>query len=122
MSQYTLRPAQGIKRIYLYRWPVDFRKSYRGLSMLIETELGHNPFSGDLYFFINRHGSRIKAVFWERNGFVLYYKALDKDKFQWPRFDEELQIVDGQTVNWLLDGLNIDAMNPHKTLHYESLA
>lgn len=122
MSAHTLRPSQELKRVYLYRWPVDFRKSYRGLSMLIETELGHNPFSGDLYFFINRHRSRIKAVFWERNGFVLYYKVLDKDKFRWPDFGEELKVIDGQRANWLLDGLNIDAMKPHQTLHYESVA
>jgi len=122
MNTHTLRPSQNIKRVYLYRWPVDFRKSYRGLSVLIEAEIGHNPFSGDLYLFINRHGSRIKAVFWERNGFVLYYKALDKDKFHWPSFDEELKVIDGQTVNWLLDGLNIDAMKPHKTLQFEALA
>lgn len=42
----TLRPSTELKRVFLYRWPVEFRKSYRGLSVLIE--LGHNPFSGDL--------------------------------------------------------------------------
>ncbi len=122
MNRHTLRPSRHLKRIYLYRYPVDFRKSYRGLSALVEAELAHNPFSGDLYFFINRHGSRIKALFWERNGFVLYYKALDKDKFHWPHFDDELKVLDGQSVNWLLDGLNIDAMKPHKTLHFEALS
>lgn len=72
--------------------------------------------------FINRRGSRIKALFWERNGFVLYYKALDKDRFHWPAFDDELRVIDGEAVNWLLDGPNIDAMQLHKALHFDILA
>lgn len=76
MSAPTLRPPASLARVYLYRDPVDFRKSYRGLSVLVEQEIGHSPFSGDLYVFVNRDRSRIKMLFWERNGFVLYYKAL----------------------------------------------
>ena len=47
--QPTLRPAQHLNCVYLYRDPIDFRKSHRGLSAIIEMELGHNPFSGNLY-------------------------------------------------------------------------
>lgn len=71
-----LRPAWEMPEIYLYRAPVDFRKQANGLALLVEQELGHNPFSGALYAFTNRQQNKIKCLMWEDNGFVLYYKAL----------------------------------------------
>ena len=118
---HELRPATSLPRIHLYRKPVDFRKSYRGLSAIVELELGHNPFTGELYVFINRQRTKLKCLFWERNGFVLYYKALAEEKFHWPKHDEKLLTVTGQQINWLLDGYDITQMQGHKTLEYESV-
>jgi len=126
MSQ-TLRPAHDMPAIYLYRNPVDFRKSYRGLSAIVEQELGHNPFDGGLYVFTNRAHNKIKCLFWENNGFVLYYKvvlyykALAEEKFHWPSKSDELMTLTGQQINWLLDGYDIQQMKGHKKLHYEAL-
>ena len=117
----TLRPANSLPRVYLYRNPVDFRKSYRGLGAIVEQELGHNPFDGELYVFINRQRNKIKCLFWERNGFVLYYKALAEEKFQWPRHEEDLMTVTGQQINWLLDGYDLSQMQGHKVLQYDSV-
>lgn len=121
MSDYTLRPQNSLPQVYLYRYPVDFRKSYRGLGAIVEQQLGHDPFSGILYVFVNRHYSRIKCLFWENNGFVLYYKALAEEKFRWPKSGDELMTITGQQLNWLLDGYDISQMKPHKILHYEAL-
>ena len=120
MSHY-LRPADDMPRIYLYRNPVDFRKSFRGLAALVEQELGHNPFDGGFYAFTNRQRNKIKCLFWEDNGFVLYYKSLAEDKFRWPRPDDELMSLTGQQINWLLDGYDISLMQGHKKLHYEAV-
>jgi len=81
----AIRPSLKLTEVYLYRQAVDFRKSYRGLSAIIECELGHNPFTGTLYVFSNRQHNKIKCLFWEDNGFVLYYKALAEDRFKWPK-------------------------------------
>lgn len=120
MSQ-SLRPANTLQRVYLYRDPIDFRKSYRGLSAVVELELGHNPFDGELYVFINRQRNKIKCLFWERNGFVLYYKALAEEKFKWPKHEEEVLTVTGQQINWLLDGYDLAQMKGHKTLQYDGV-
>ena len=117
----SLRPANTLPRVYLYRQPVDFRKSHRGLSTIVELELNHNPFDGELYVFINRQRNKIKLLFWERNGFVLYYKALAEEKFHWPKHDEDVLTVTGQQINWLLDGYDITQMRGHKTLRYDSV-
>ena len=78
MRHRSLRPSLSLPEIYLYRAPVDFRKQAQGLAVLVEQELGHNPFTGALYAFTNRHRNKIKCLMWEDNGFVLYYKALDR--------------------------------------------
>jgi len=121
MSGYTLRPSSTLAQVYVYRKPVDFRKSYRGLAARVEQELKHNPFSGVLYVFCNRHRTRIKCLFWEDNGFVLYYKALAEERFRWPQDDQRLLTLTGQQLNWLLDGYDLAQMKGHKKLHYETL-
>ena len=117
----SLRPAHSMAKIYLYRDPVDFRKSYRGLAAIVEQELGHNPFDGDLYAFTNRQRNKIKCLFWEDNGFVLYYKALAEEKFRWPKPQDEIMALSTEQINWLLDGYDIGLMQGHKKLHYEAL-
>lgn len=116
-----LRPSRDLPQVYLYRKPVDFRKSYRGLAAIVELELEHNPFEGHLYAFVNRRRNKIKCLYWEDNGFVLYYKSLVKEKFKWPKPDEEVISINGEQMNWLLDGYDISKMTPHKKLHYSSL-
>jgi len=122
MTAPTLRPSNTLPLVYLYRDPVDFRKSYRGLSVLVEQEIGHNPFSGLLYVFSNRNRSRIKCLFWEETGFVLYYKALSEERFKWPRADDTLITITGEQLNWLLSGYDISLLQPHRVLQYESVS
>ena len=122
MTTPTLRPSQALPLVYLYRDPVDFRKSYRGLSLIVEQELGHNPFCGLLYCFSNRDRTRIKCLFWEETGFVLYYKALSEEKFKWPRRGESLMTITGEQLNWLLSGYDILLLKPHRRLAYESVS
>lgn len=119
---YSLRPSLEMTDIYLYREPVDFRKQSNGLAAIVERELGHNPFSGGLYVFTNRHRNRIKMLMWENNGFVLYYKALAEEKFLWPRNTDDAVIsLTGQQINFLLDGLDILRMKGHRKLQYSSV-
>ncbi len=117
----VMRPSNTLTEIFIYRDPIDFRKSHRGLAAIIELELGHNPFAGNLYAFTNRQRNKIKCLFWEDNGFVLYYKSLAEEKFKWPKRTEELLIVTGEQINWLLDSYDIMQMKAHKKLHYESV-
>ena len=118
---HVMRPSQSLTCIYLYHQPIDFRKSHNGLSAIIEYELGHDPFSGNLYAFTNKRRTKIKCIFWENNGFVLYYKALAEEKFKWPKGDAPTEQLTGQQINWLLDGIDIRAMKGHKKLHYNAL-
>jgi len=117
----VMRPNRALLQVFLNREPVDFRKSFNGLAAIVEQELDRNPFDGDLYAFINRRGNKIKCLFWERNGFVLYYKSLAEEKFSWPQQSDDLIALTGEQLNWLLDGYNINTMQAHKKVQYESV-
>jgi len=120
-TRHALRPNNNLPTIYLYKDSVDFRKGHRGLSAIVQMELGHDPFSSMLYVFRNRAFNKLKILFWENNGFVLYYKSLSEEKFHWPDSNDNLLTINGEQLNWLLDGYDIARMVPHKVLHYESV-
>jgi len=116
-----IRPVNEI-RVHLCRDVVDFRKQIRGLSVLVEEELELDPFSSHLFGFCNRRRNHIKLLLWERNGFVLWQKKLEADRFPWPR-DAETHVIElsGRDLNWLLDGMNVFVMKPHHELSYETV-
>jgi len=62
----VMRPSNSLIEVFIYRDPIDFRKSHRGLAAIIEQELGHNPFAGHLYAFTNRQRNKIKWIFGDR--------------------------------------------------------
>jgi transposase len=117
-----MRPGEEIE-VYLCREVVDMRKAINGLSALVEQELGLDPFGPQLFVFCNRQRDKIKILYWERSGFVLWYKRLEKQKFPWPRRDQDgvLQMT-GRELNWLLDGIDLFRVQPHKDLSYERVA
>ena len=114
-----IRPAPETP-VYLYAAPVDMRKSINGLAYLVEQELELSPFDRSLFVFCNRKRDKIKILCWEKNGFILWYKRLEKHRFQWPG-DEMPAAMDGQVLNQLLDGYDIRPQKPHATLSYGTL-
>lgn len=117
-----LRPVESIPKVYLCVTPVDFRKSITGLSLLVEQTLGLNPFDTTLYVFINRRRDKIKMLLWEKNGFVLWYKRSEKQRFQWPTGHTAATLtLNGQELNWLLDGFDLWRNQPHASLNYDSV-
>jgi transposase len=118
-----MHPGCTLTQVYLCRHPVDFRKSIDGLSALVEQELELSPFGSALYVFINRQKDKLKALYWHRNGFCLWYKRAEKEKFAWPREGSDpTQVVTMQELQWLLEGFDLWSNGPHKTLHFKSVS
>lgn len=67
--------------VFLACKPIDMRKSYQGLSVLVEQTLAQNPFSGHLFVFYNKRRDRLKILYWDLNGFCIWQKRLEKGKF-----------------------------------------
>lgn len=115
-----LRPIKTVQ-VYLYADPVDMRKSIDGLSMLVEQEMTLSPMSDALFVFCNRSRDKIKLLCWERNGFIVWYKRLEKQRFHWPKAGDVLSLT-GEELNWLLDGFDIFNHRPHSRLFFESVS
>ena len=71
-------PVSGVTRIYLYSKPCDMRKSFDGLCGLVRSELGADPLSGSLFVFCNRNRTMVKVLYWDMDGFVIWYKRLEE--------------------------------------------
>ena len=93
--------------IWLYSKPIDFRKQIDGLVMLIADEMEMNPTSGQLFIFRNRSANKIKLLWWDRNGFVLSYKRLEKGRFNFPTGGDVAWLLSKDQLSWLLSGLDI---------------
>ncbi len=117
-----MRPIEEVE-VYLCREVVDFRKSINGLSAIVEEHLGLNPFGPQLFVFCNRRRDKLKILYWERSGFVLWYKRLEKQRFPWPNRDKsDVLEMTGRELNWLLDGIDLFHIKPHESLSYEKVA
>ncbi len=116
------RPSNDLPLVYVCRDVVDFRKGIKSLSVLVEGTLALDPFSEHLFVFCNRKRDKVKVLYWERNGFCLWQKALEQARFKWPRkAHDEVITLTGQQLNWLLDGYDIMRMKAHERLHYHSV-
>jgi transposase len=96
------------EQIYVACGYTDLRKSIDGLSMLVQQSFQMDPFSNALFLFCGRRCDRIKALYWEGDGFVLLYKRLEQGRFQWPRTESEARQITPRQFRWLTEGLSID--------------
>jgi transposase len=115
-----LRPEQTIERVYLHRAPIDMRKQRNGLAALAQEVMKESPFSGALFVFVGRRRNSLKILWWDRNGYVVWYKVIEgREKFHWPRHaDEAVITLTSEQLNWLLDGYDVWKMKPHKSLQF----
>ena len=131
-------PTFGDITIYLAQEPVDFRLGINGLSTLVEATLRFDPFSRNLFCFTNKRRNQIKVLYWQRSGFCLWLKRLEEEKFKWPVHLSPLERAPGTTLAstlprapvveltedqflWLLEGLDLRHLKPHRALDYRSV-
>lgn len=105
-------------RVFLAVGVTDMRKSINGLCLLVQAHMALDPFAGDLFAFCNRRRSMVKILYWERNGFCLWQKRLEKERFVWPESESQVLRLEGRQLHWLLEGIDIRQYRCHKTLQY----
>jgi len=98
----------GAEAIYIACGYTDMRKSIDGLAAHVKQIFGIDPMSNAVFFFCGHRCDRLKALYWEGDGFVLLYKRLEGGRFQWPRTPEEAKKHTWQQLRWLLEGLSIE--------------
>jgi len=112
------------QRYYLSRQAADMRKSYDGLSGLVRQGLGRDPLSGEVFIFLNRRRTMIKILVWDRSGFVLWGKRLERGTFELPgSSDAGASIV----LSWeelvlILEGVSLRSVRRRKRYRVEKTA
>ena len=88
---------------------------------MVQAGLEMNPFSAQLFVFTNRRRNQCRILVWERSGFVMWQKRLERARFAWPEQDDTVVTLTGVELNMLLDGYDVWRVEPHETLHYGSM-
>ena len=107
-------------RIFIRPGITDLRKAVNGLTGIIEQQMAGEPFSGNIYLFCNRERKLLKAIYWDKNGFWLNQKRLEKDKFPWPQTTDDVRELSAEELKMLLSG--IDFFRAHKTIYYKNVS
>ena len=107
-------------RIFIRPGRTDMRKSINGLCAIVQDTIRQDPFADSLFVFCNRRHDIVKLLYWDRNGFCLWQKRLEQDKFPWPDSEDEAMEIPLEKLMWLLNG--VDFRKAHETLKFTEVA
>ena len=105
-------------RIYVADKPVDCRKAINGLASLVIEKFEMPVNDGSVYVFYNGYCDRVKCLFWDKNGFVLYHKRLECGRFKMRKSADGSYVITKNQSDWLLAGLDFQLMNEFKALDF----
>lgn len=101
--------------IYLCRRPVDFRKQFDGLCGEVLDYMGRDPRGGSLYVFYNRRRDRLKMLWWQADGFWLFYKRLESGTFELPLFGTAVEcVLRSEQLHLILSGVALSGVRWRK--------
>ena len=107
-------------KIYIRPGFTDLRKAVNGLTVMIQESMQHDPLTGSVYLFCNRERKLLKCLWWDKTGFWLCQKRLEKAKFPWPLHEGKVEELTGEQLTMLLS--EIDFWKAHKPLFYEKVS
>lgn len=102
------------KQVHLACGSTDMRKSIDGLAVLVKEAFQLDPFGPCLFAFCNRQHNKLKILQWDHNGFWLYYRRLERGRFDWPSQTGDAVSISYREFRWLLDGLSLVQRQAHK--------
>jgi len=103
----------GSTRIFLCTQDTDMRRSFDSLRGIIRSAMHLDPLSGGLFLFKNKRGDRIKVIYWDADGFAMWYKVLQRGTFQFPdlqNFSSAGLEIDASTLRMILDGIDLSTI------------
>ena len=114
-------PLASQYQLYLYTEAADLRKSFDGLSGLVTSVLGRDPLDGSLYVFLSKRRNRMKCLVWDRTGFWLFYKRLEKGTFQLPPHSADQAGLSLSYEQWMLILEGIDLRSVKHRPRYQGM-
>ncbi|MCL2649337.1 MAG: IS66 family insertion sequence element accessory protein TnpB [Phycisphaerales bacterium] len=112
----------GPAKIYLYAKPADMRKSFNGLTAIVQSEFRRDIRSGDVFLFLNRRLDRIKLIHWDQDGLAIWMKRLERGTFQRPRrsVSGEQVAMDATDLALLLSGIELTSVKRRVRYSFDS--
>ena len=108
------------QQVWLIPGATDMRKSIDGLAAVVTYSIRQDPLSRQIFVFCSKDRSKLKILFWDQNGFWLFYKRLEKGRFRWPtEASAQAMCVTRRQLAWLLDGLPVEQKLAHRPLAVE---
>ena len=111
-----LNDFTGTDRIYIACGKTDLRKGIDGLAAIVQQQFQLDPFTNTLFLFCGGRRDRMKGLYWEKDGFILLYKRLERGAFQWPRKVSDVKALTPQQYRWLMEGLSVEQPKAHGAL------
>ena len=112
-------------RVFLCTLPTDMRKGFDTLACLVQQELGQDPLAGDLFVFRSRRGDRLKLLWWDEDGYALWYKRLEKGSFRFPTAASESETrtveVKAADLMMILDGVDLGSVRRQRRYSREAV-
>lgn len=104
----------GSVKMFLCTRPVDMRFGPDGLSGMVRTFIGEDPLSGHIFLFKNKRGDRLKLLYWDRDGWAIWYKRLESGTFRFPSHTEDSAEIDHRTLTMILQGVDLRRIHRRK--------
>jgi transposase len=107
-------------RVYLAVGATDMRKQIDGLAALVADVLEQDPFCESLFVFCNARRDKLKILYWHHNGFWLWYRRLERERFRWPQAEGAAASMEisARELRWLLEGLDIARVEGHRKVRF----
>ena len=99
---------------FFYNRPVDMRKSFDGLYLLVVDQLASGNLDGKIFVFVNKRKDKIKIFYFDKDGFVILYKRLEKGTFRFPSTEAKYLIISSETLALILYGIDLKSVKKLK--------
>lgn len=118
-----MKHATDFPEVFLFRKAADMRKQAKSLAVIIQEDMARNPFDEALYVFTNKRRNLLKCVYWRKTGFAMWVAYLVEEKFPWPKnLEQDVVTISPQQMEWLLQGLDIWKVKPHRDLQFKQIS
>jgi transposase len=108
-------------KVFVASGATDMRKSIDALSILVQEVLNQDALSGHLFLFCNKRGDKVKLLYWDRNGFCLWYKRLERGIFRLPKVQAKVFKISPNELNLLLEGIDLTDKNRLRAVEFDTV-
>ena len=109
-------------KVFACREPIDMRKSFDGLCGCIQQQLGADPLSGHLFAFFNKRATMVKVLLWDRTGFCIWFKRLEKGRFSIASLNANGNAMELPQLMLILEGMDLTGARQRKRYRLTSAA